>query len=281
MKINGKTKITGIFGYPIEHTLSPAMHNAAFQALGLDYCYVPFLVLPDFLDKAVQSVRALNLAGVNITVPHKEKIIPMLDHINEEALFIGAVNTVVNNEGRLTGYNTDGRGFMESLAENGISSEGKDILIIGAGGSARAVGYYLCKKANSLSIQGRTKVKAKRLVQDLCRIKNNTYHIEDLSDLGRFQIIINATPLGLGEEDPLPINTGDLREGQIVYDLIYKETMLQKEASKLQCIVLNGLGMLLWQGALAFELWTGRKPDREIMRRALNKASSEPQGILT
>ena len=174
MKINGKTKITGIFGYPIEHTLSPAMHNAAFQALGLDYCYVPFLVHPDFLDKAVQSVRALNLAGVNITVPHKEKIIPLLDHMNEEALFIGAVNTVVNNEGRLTGYNTDGRGFMESLAENGISSEGKDILIIGAGGSARAVGYYLCQKANSLSIQGRTKEKAKRLVQDLCRIKNNT-----------------------------------------------------------------------------------------------------------
>lgn len=281
MRINGKTKITGIFGYPIEHTLSPAMHNAAFQALGLDYCYVPFLVHPDFLSQAVQSVRALNLAGVNVTIPHKEKIIPLLDHMNEEALFIGAVNTVVNNEGRLTGYNTDGRGFMESLAEKGISSEGKDVLIIGAGGSARAVGYYLCQKANSLSIQGRTREKAERLVQDLCRIKNNSYHIEDLSDLGRFQIIINATPLGLREEDPLPVNTVALREGQIVYDLIYKETMLQKEASKLKCIVLNGLGMLLWQGALAFELWTGRKPDREIMRRALNKASSEPQGILT
>ncbi|MCG2721514.1 MAG: shikimate dehydrogenase [Thermodesulfovibrionales bacterium] len=281
MKINGKTKITGIFGYPIEHTLSPAMHNAAFQVLGLDYCYVPFLVHPDFLGQAVQSVRALNLAGVNVTVPHKEKIIPLLDHMNEEALFIGAVNTVVNNEGRLTGYNTDGRGFMESLAEKGISSEGKDILIIGAGGSARAVGYYLCQKANSLFIQGRTREKAKRFVQDLCRIKNNSYHIEDLSDLGRFQIIINATPLGLREEDPLPINTGALREGQIVYDLSYKETMLQKEASKLQCIVLNGLGMLLWQGALAFELWTGRKPDREIMRRALNEALSEPQGIFT
>lgn len=281
MKISGKTKITGIFGYPIEHTLSPAMHNAAFQALGLDYCYVPFLVHPDFLGQAVQSVRALNLAGVNITVPHKEKIIPLLDHMNEEALFIGAVNTVVNNEGRLTGYNTDGRGFMESLAENGISSAGKDILIIGAGGSARAVGYYLCQKANSLSIQGRTKEKAERLVQDLTRIKSNSYHIEDLSDLSRFQIIVNATPLGLREEDPLPVNTGSLREGQIVYDLIYKETILQKEASKLKCIVLNGLGMLLWQGALAFELWTGRKPDREIMRSALNEASNEPQGILT
>jgi len=281
MRINGKTKITGIFGYPIEHTLSPAMHNAAFQALGLDYCYVPFLVHPDFLGQAVQSVRALHLAGVNVTIPHKEKIIPLLDHMNEEALFIGAVNTVVNNEGRLTGYNTDGRGFMESLAEKGISSEGKDVLIIGAGGSARAVGYYLCQKANSLSIQGRTREKAERLVQDLCRIKNNSYHIEDLSDLGRFQIIINATPLGLREETPLPVNTVALREGQIVYDLIYKETMLQKEASKLKCNVLNGLGMLLWQGALAFELWTGRKPDREIMRRALHEASSEPQKIMT
>ncbi|MDQ7787399.1 MAG: shikimate dehydrogenase [Thermodesulfovibrionales bacterium] len=280
MKINGKTKITGIFGYPIEHTLSPAMHNAAFQALGLNYCYVPFLVHPDFLDKAVQSVKALNLTGVNITVPHKEKVIPLLDHMNDEALFIGAVNTIVNNEGKLTGYNTDGRGFMESLAENGISSEGKDILIIGAGGSARAVGYSLCQRANSLSIQGRTSEKAKRLVQDLCRIKNNSSPIEDLADLSRFQIIIHATPLGLREQDPMPIKAESLREGQIVYDLVYRETMLQKEASKRQCIVLNGLGMLLWQGALAFELWTGRKPDREIMRRALNIASSEPQGIL-
>jgi shikimate dehydrogenase len=131
MDVNGKTKITGIFGYPIEHTLSPLMHNTAFNHLELDICYVPFRVSPEDLADAVASVRSLNLLGVNITVPHKENVIPMLDKVNEEASFIGAVNTIVNSEGTLTGYNTDGRGFISSLSEKGISIDGKDILIIG------------------------------------------------------------------------------------------------------------------------------------------------------
>jgi len=143
MKITGRTKITGLYGFPVEHTLSPLMHNAAFEHLGLDYCYLPFSVHPDFLKNAVEAIRALNLAGVNITVPHKESVIPYLDKVNEEALFIGAVNTIVNTEGTLTGYNTDGRGFMRSLAENNISPENKKILIAGAGGASRAIGYYL------------------------------------------------------------------------------------------------------------------------------------------
>jgi shikimate dehydrogenase len=273
MNISGKTKITGIFGYPIEHTLSPKMHNAAFQALGLDYCYVPFLVHPQFLQQAVIALKALNIAGVNVTVPHKEKTIPFLDHVDEEALFIGAVNTLVNREGELTGYNTDGRGFMESLVENGISVEGKDILIIGAGGAARAIGYYLCKKANSLTLKGRTIEKAERLLQDLSKVKNNVELFMDSSDLSRFQVIINATPLGLKDDEPLPIETGLLSEGQIVCDLIYKDTLLLRKAAERQCITQNGLGMLLWQGVLAFELWTGRKPDVEIMRRALKESS--------
>lgn len=275
MEISGKTKITGIFGYPVEHTLSPAMQNAAFRSCGLDYCYVPFLVHPDFLGQAVQAVRALNLAGVNITIPHKEKVIPFLDHVDEEALFIGAVNTIVNKAGELTGHNTDGRGFMESLRENGISPEGKDVLIIGAGGGARAVGYYLCQKARSLSVQGRTSEKARQLVQDLSRINTNTYHAENLTELDRFQIIINATPLGLADKDPFPVHAESLSKGQVVCDLIYRETAFQREALKRKCVVLNGLGMLVWQGALAFELWTGMKPDIEIMRRSLREASGE------
>ena len=137
MDISGRTKILGIFGYPVEHTLSPAMHNAALKSLGLDFCYVPFSVHPDLLDKAVSAIRALNLRGVNITVPHKEKVMPFLDRVDEEAAFIGAVNTIVNNGGSLEGYNTDGRGFMQSLAESDISVEDKNILIIGAGGAAR------------------------------------------------------------------------------------------------------------------------------------------------
>jgi shikimate dehydrogenase len=141
MKVTGKTRVTGLFGYPVEHTLSPFMHNAAFEHLGLDYCYLPFSVHPDSLKTAVEAVKALRLAGVNVTIPHKEAVIPYLDTVNEEALFIGAVNTIVNREGTLTGYNTDGRGFMRALSENNISPDNKRVFVVGAGGASRAISY--------------------------------------------------------------------------------------------------------------------------------------------
>ncbi|MBI4710664.1 MAG: shikimate dehydrogenase [Nitrospirae bacterium] len=143
MDVSGKTKIIGLFGFPVEHTLSPAMHNAAFKAMGLDMRYLPFKVSPQDLPHAVRAIRALNLTGVNVTVPHKEKVISLLDEVDKEAQFIGAVNTIVNKDGKLTGYNTDGRGFMQSLSEAGIQVCGKKILIIGAGGASRAISYYL------------------------------------------------------------------------------------------------------------------------------------------
>jgi len=272
MKITGRTKITGIFGYPVDHTLSPAMQNAAFEALGLDYCYIPLLVHPDNLADAVRSIRVLNLAGVNITVPHKEKVIPLLDTIDDEALFIGAVNTIVNSEGRLNGYNTDGRGFMRSLDESGISVKDKKILIIGAGGAARAVSYYLCREAGNVFIYGRTKIRADKLAGDLKQVKNNVSTVDHTFDIGEYDIIINATPLGLREDDQLPFETRHLRSEQIVCDLIYKETRLLTEASRKGCNTLNGLGMLLWQGALSFEIWTGKTPQIEIMRNALTQS---------
>ena len=269
MKITGKTKIAGIFGYPVEHTLSPAMHNAAFEALGMDCCYVPFVVHPDRLSAAVEAVRALNLLGVNITVPHKEKVIPMLDRIDDEASFIGAVNTIVNSDGRLTGYNTDGRGFMQSLSESGIDVKKRNVLIIGAGGAARAIGYYLAQKAKGLHIYGRTPERAERLAADLKKVSDKVLAVQDISSVGGFDIIVNATPLGLKDDDPLPLDAGLLRGKKTVCDLIYKDTRLLREASKSGCITMNGLGMLLWQGVLAFELWTGRKPDVDVMRKAL------------
>jgi shikimate dehydrogenase len=269
MAINGKTKITGLFGYPVEHTLSPAMHNAAFQKLGLDYCYVPFHVRPEDLANAVKSITALNLAGVNVTVPHKEKVIPMLDEIHEEASFIGAVNTIVNAEGRLKGYNTDGRGFMQSLSEEGIAVENKDIIIIGSGGASRAISYYLSQKAGKLQLFDIDREKVGKLVKDLSRIRNNVSTAEDLSAIDRFHIIINATPLGLRKEDPLPLNTSLLSKEQTVCDLIYKKTPLLEAASEKGCVNMHGLGMLLWQGVFAFELWTGKKPPVQIMRDAL------------
>jgi shikimate dehydrogenase len=273
MKITGRTKITGIFGSPVDHTLSPAMQNAAFEALGLDYCYMPFPVHPDNLADAVQSIRALNIAGVNITVPHKEKVMALLDTIDKEALFIGAVNTIVNAEGRLDGYNTDGRGFMQSLDEKGISVQNKKILITGAGGASRAVSYYLCMKADNVFLYGRTKMKVDKLAADLKQINNNVSTVGSTYNIGEYDIVINATPLGLKEDDPLPFDTEQLKSEQVVCDLIYKETRLLKEASRKGCVTMNGLGMLLWQGVLAFELWTGKKPPVEVMRNALNQPS--------
>lgn len=269
MKITGRTKIVGIIGYPVEHTLSPPMHNVAFESLGIDYCYVPFLVHPDQLEPAVRSVRALHLCGVNVTVPHKERVMPFLDELNEEAAFIGAVNTIVNSGGRLAGHNTDGRGFMRSLSESGVIVDDKNVAIIGAGGAARAIGYYLCQKAGKLSIYGRTIERAEKLVQDLNKIKGSVHVLLDLSSIGRFQIIINATPVGLKKDDQLPIDTALLRPEQTVCDLIYRDTPLLIEASKKGCTVLNGFGMLLWQGVYAFELFTGEKPPVEVMRNAL------------
>lgn len=274
MQINGKTRITGLFGYPVEHTLSPAMHNAAFEAMGLNYCYVPFLVHPEYLESAVKAIRALGLSGVNVTVPHKEKVLLFLDEIHEEASFIGAVNTIVNSDGKLTGYNTDGRGFIQSLLESGISIEAKNIVIIGAGGASRAISYYLSQKTQTLSLYDIDKEKLEKLVQDLKKIRNNVSRLDDISNIERFQIIINATPLGLKEKDPLPFNVSLLKKEQTVCDLIYKQTRLLEEASKKGCVTLNGLGMLLWQGVFAFELWTGKKPPVEVMRDALIKGSS-------
>lgn len=273
MKITGKTKLTGLFGYPVEHTLSPIMHNAAFESLGLDYCYIAFSVHPDYLKDAVSSIKALNLCGVNITTPHKEKVILLLDEIDKEASFIGAVNTIVNSGGTLIGYNTDGRGFMQSLSESNISVEGKDVLIVGTGGASRAISYCLSQKAKGVFLYGRNKDKLEKLIRDLRKICDNVSAIENISSIDTFHIIINATPLGWKKEDPLPIDTDLLRKDQIVCDLVYKKTPFLENASKKGCTTIDGLGMLIWQGALAFELWTGKKPPIEVMRNSLKNVS--------
>lgn len=271
MKISGRTKVVGLLGYPVEHSLSPAMHNAAFEHLGLDYCYVTFPVAPALLREAVNAVRALNLAGVNVTVPHKENVIPYLDDVNEEASFIGAVNTIFNSSGVLKGYNTDGRGFMQSLSEAGISVGGKTVQIVGAGGACRAISYYLSSEAEVLKIYDIDRDKAARLVHDLGKIRSNVRHPESLGSLEGVDILINATPLGLKETDPSPIDPSLIRPDMAVCDLIYKETSLLRSASKKGCKTLNGLGMLLHQGVLAFEIWTGVKPPVDIMRKALTE----------
>ncbi len=281
MKIGGKTRVVGLFGYPVEHTLSPDMHNALFRHLGMDYCYVAFSVRPDRLHDALKGITAFNLAGVNITVPHKESVIPFLDEISEEVSFIGAVNTIRNSEGRLIGYNTDGRGFMRSLAEAGIRVEGKSVLIVGTGGAARAVGYYLCKEASAVYLHNmKNPQKAETLREHLDNLKGNAFvagvgAMTSREFLSRIDIVINATPLGLKPGDPSPVDVTLLTERHTVCDLIYHETPLLRAASSRGCTTLDGLGMLLWQGAFAFEIWTGVRPPVGVMREAIGRRQTD------
>jgi shikimate dehydrogenase len=269
MEISGKTEIVGIFGYPIEHTLSPRMHNAAFRELGLNRIYVAYRVSPEDLPEAVRSIKALNMRGVNITIPHKERVIPLLDRVDKEAAFIGAVNTIVHSDGVLTGYNTDGRGFISSLSEAGITPDDKYICVIGAGGAARAISYYLSEKAGRVALYDIDLQKARRLVSDLGSIRKNVYLLDDIGEIGKPDMIINATPLGLKPDDPLPLKPDVITGNMVVCDLVYRKTALLKEAEKRGASILDGSGMLLWQGVLAFELWTGIKPPHEIMRKLL------------
>jgi len=274
MNIDARTKVVGLLGHPVEHSLSPAMQNAAFAEMGLNYCYVCLPVRPEMLGRAVAGLRALSFAGANVTVPHKEAVMPLLDELDGEASFIGAVNTVVNRDGRLSGYNTDGRGFMKSLEEEGISVDGERILVVGSGGAARAICYYLSEKAAEVRLFDVDYAKAGKLALDLASRGRNVRAINQLEGLEEAAIVINATPLGLKESDPLPFDVRGLRTGQTVVDLIYRETSLLREAAKQGLRGLSGLGMLLWQGVLASELWTGRMPPHDVMRKALLQAIS-------
>jgi len=269
MKIGGKTKIVCLFGDPVEHTLSPLIHNLAFESLGIDACYVAFRVTSDDLEIAIHAIKALNMMGANITIPHKQRVIEFLDSVDEEAQFIGAVNTITNIDGHLKGYNTDGRGFMKSLAEKEIEVSGKDIVIIGAGGAARAIGYYLAKSSASLSFYDIDKQKCEMLVQDLKDINTEVVALSSIDEIGSVDILINATPLGLKDTDPLPINPEIITSEMVVCDLVYKTTPFLREAMTRGAVTIDGSGMLLWQGILAFELWTGEKPPVEDMRKVL------------
>lgn len=270
MKIpDAHTKFLGLFGWPVEHSLSPRMHNMAFEEMGLNYCYLAIPVEPEALGDAVRGVRAMGIRGVNVTVPHKEKVMAFLDALDEEARFIGAVNTIVNTNGKLKGYNTDGRGFIKSLEEENIEIDGKNILIIGAGGASRAISYYLCQKAKRLSIFDIDAGKLRALVQDLQKINKNVSALNEIKTLEGVDILINATPLGLKEKDPFPVEISLLKPGMVAGDLIYRETPFQRKAREKGLRTFNGLGMLLWQGVLASELWTGVRPPHETMRKAL------------
>ncbi|MBI5554621.1 MAG: shikimate dehydrogenase [Elusimicrobia bacterium] len=275
--ITAKTKICGIFGYPIEHSLSPQMHNAAFKALGLDYIYVAVKVAPEDLAAAVKAIRAMNLIGVNITIPHKEKVIPFLDDLSPEAKASGAVNTIVNCGGRLVGDNTDGKGFIKSLTEeNKMKLPGKKVLLLGAGGAGRSIGVSLLKNnIKVLSLYDVSVPRGASLAADLRSItsKNKVVQIDQAGlqpAVKKVDILINATPIGMKISDPCVIDPKWLHNKLFIYDIIYNcETALLKEAKRKKIKCANGLGMLVNQGALSFELWAGKKAPIAVMRKAI------------
>lgn len=271
-------KIVGIVGHPIGHSVSPAMHNAAFQKLGLDFEYVPFDVEPADLKEALTGLRALHIAGFNVTIPHKETIIPLLDDITKLARDIGAVNTVVNQEGKLVGYNTDGPGFIESLKQDAnFEPRGKRAIVLGAGGASRAISTMLAEVGvKSLIISDVLEAKAKELAEylDVAFVKMNGVELNKAIE--KADLLVNATPIGMRpkvNESPLPNNV-KLPKGLLVFDLIYNpaETKLIKIAKAAGCQAVSGLGMLVRQGALAFTLFTGEEAPIEVMRQAAEKA---------
>jgi shikimate dehydrogenase len=277
--ISGKTKIYGIFGYPVEHTFSPGMHNSAFKKLGMDASYVPFAVPPERLEDAVRAVVPLGLCGLNVTVPHKERVLAFLDELSEEARLIGAVNTIEVRKGRLIGHNTDGRGFLRSLRERGgMDPKGKKFLFIGSGGAARAVGFSLALAGAAEIVFRDLDVRKASLLASDIRVKTGVPAVcithEMLQEYATdADCLINATPLGLKRTDPLPIPAMLVRRKHLLCDLVYNppETAFLKMAKKKGAKRLPGLGMLLYQGVIAFEIWTGKKAPILVMKNALSR----------
>lgn len=271
--INAKTKICIIIGDPVEHSLSPLMHNSAYEALGIDdrFVFTAAHVKVEDVGKVLDSVRLLNIKGLTCTVPHKVEVIKYLDEVAPIAKKIGAVNTVLNENGRLIGFNTDWEGLSIPLlkAINSDNLKDKKVALIGAGGAARAIAFAVNKKGADLKIYNRTIEEAKNLAQEYeCE-----YALFDqIEEVGKFDIIINATILGMGEfidQSPVPIEY--LSPNQIVFDIVYSplDTKLLKDAKSKGAKTISGLEMLLYQGILQFEIYTGQKAPEEVMRKAL------------
>jgi len=280
MKITGTTKIIGVFGYPVKHSLSPVFQNAAFEYLGLDYIYIPVEVSPENLGKAIEGIKALNFVGVNLTIPHKKAVIQYIDEIDEEARIIESVNTLVNKDGWLKGYSTDGYGFIRSLKEEkGIDISGKNVFILGAGGSAYAItGASIKEGVSKIYICNRTGEKAELLKNTLSKRlqfqnilvvpfeeRNDKKYWKDID------LIVNTTSVGMKEGESSLIDEKNIVSVRLVYDLVYnRKTELIQLAEKNGIPHMDGLLMLIYQGAVSFELWTGMKAPIEIMKRSIH-----------
>ena len=277
--ISGSTRLLAVIGQPVAHSLSPRMHNASFGADGLDFVYVSLEVDPDELPAAVRGMAALKFRGFNITMPHKQAMVGLVDELDEGARVSRAVNTVVIDEdSRLHGYNTDGGGMVEACREAGIRVPGRRVLLLGAGGAAASIALALGREgADELRLVNRSEGRAEELSRGLreAGVKGiKIYAAEALGEAAEdADVIVNATPLGMRDGDPLPIPEEYLHEGKAICDAVYRpggQTTLVRAASERGARVVAGERMLLHQGALAQGLWTGRKPNVEAMSQAIS-----------
>lgn len=278
--IKATTKLLCILGHPIKHSKSPLMHNKMLEILGIDSVYTAFDVEPSKVEDAVKGMKALGITGGNVTIPHKETVMPFLDEITEEAKNIGAVNTIFVKEGKYIGDNTDGRGFIISLMQDGgFDPKGKKALILGAGGAAKAIVTKLAmENICCIGIFDIDQSKSQELVNHAKKL-NSTVNATNLKKeeieqtATQADLIINCTPIGMKETDPELLNKKVFNQTQVVFDLIYNpsETKLLQDAKNAGAKIINGLGMLVYQGALSFERWTGEKPDTNIMMKAITE----------
>ena len=276
-------ELYGLVGHPVKHSLSPAMQNAAFKEIGIDAEYVLHDIRPEDLTSFLESLHSSKIAGLNVTIPHKIKTKDYLERygsLDENARRLGAVNTIKMSADGLCGFNTDGPGFYRSLVEDlGCEPEGRAIFILGAGGASHAVALYLGDGPDRIFVSDIDKEKAGALKQHYAKFyKRDKLEIIAPNDypqvMKKAHLVINATPIGMKDGDPSPVDRGLLRPGQYVYDLVYNRPMTQlvRDAHAAKCHVTTGLGMLLYQGAIAFEIWTKKTAPVKIMKRALKEA---------
>lgn len=278
MAIDGQTQLVGVIGWPTAHSLSPAMHNAAFSYMGLNWRYVPMPVRREHLPDAIHGLGALGFRGINVTVPHKVDVIPMMDTITEAVTIVGAVNTIRidRNTGKLEGMNTDMGGFLTDLAANRIHV-GKDtrVLILGAGGAARAAAAGLVRSGASVIVVNRTPEKAESIVRFIqsswAQTSIEFAYMQNLFEASQSAtLIVNTTPVGQWpdvDSSPWPENV-PFPKGATVYDVVYRplKTKLVRDAEAAGLRAVGGIGMLVYQGASAFEVWTGKKPPIDVMK---------------
>jgi shikimate dehydrogenase len=277
MVASGKTKVCGVIGNPIEHTLSPIMHNAAFEALKLDYVFLAFKVEVAEVGNAIDGMRALGIHGLNVTMPHKNAVIKFLDELDPTAKTVASANTILNKDGKLFGFNTDGVGALNALEQNGVVVKGKKILLLGGGGAAKAIAYTLSQEAEELVILNRTPKPVTELANLLKQRFNKRISADAFTpktvkaNLDKADVLINATSIGMEPNVGQTSVTPEwLRSDLAVMDIVYNplETKLAKDAKAAGAKVVSGVEMLIYQGAASFEIWTACKAPVEVMRKA-------------